>query len=183
MEPRTRLTPVNSGTRLAPVVQGSRLPRPDLGSWSSPCQSRLQGSRVQFSPCGPKLNTCPWWPSFQAYTRFSCHLQPQDLDHPRLIILINAEKCIWQNSTHFYDKNFWQIPLWSFPFGSAGKESACNVGYLASIPGLGRSPGKGKDYLLQDFCLENSVDCIVHGVAKSQTWLSNFHLLLHFDKL
>ena len=102
MEPRTRLPPVNSGTGRAPIVQGSRLPLPDLGSWSPQCQSRLQGSRVQFSPCGPKLNTCPWWPSFQVYTRFSCHLQPQDLDQPLLIILIDAEKCIWQNSTHFY---------------------------------------------------------------------------------
>ena len=33
-----------------------------------------------------------------------------------------------------------------FPCGSAGKESACNVGDLASIPGLGKSPGEGKGY-------------------------------------
>ena len=33
-----------------------------------------------------------------------------------------------------------------FPCGSAGKESACNVGDLGSIPGLGRSPGEGKGY-------------------------------------
>ena len=36
-----------------------------------------------------------------------------------------------------------------FPGGSAGKESACNAGDLGSIPGLGRSPGKGKGYPLQ----------------------------------
>ena len=36
-----------------------------------------------------------------------------------------------------------------FPYGSAGKESACNVGDLASVPGLGRSSGEGKGYLLQ----------------------------------
>ena len=36
-----------------------------------------------------------------------------------------------------------------FPGGSAGKESACNEGDLGSIPGLGRSPGEGKDYSLQ----------------------------------
>ena len=35
-----------------------------------------------------------------------------------------------------------------FPGGSAGKESACNEGDLGSIPGLGRSPGEGKGYLL-----------------------------------
>ena len=64
-----------------------------------------------------------------------------------------------------------------FPCGSAGKESACNVGYLASIPGLGRSLGERKDYPLQCSGLENSMDCIVHGVAKSQMWLSYFHFI------
>ena len=45
---------------------------------------------------------------------------------------------------------------------------------LGSIPGLGRSPGEGKDYQLQYSGLENSMNCIVHGVTKSQTRLSNF---------
>ena len=62
-----------------------------------------------------------------------------------------------------------------FPDGSAGKESACNVGDLGSVPGLGRSPGEGKGYPFQYSGLENSMDCIVHGVTKSQTQLSNFH--------
>ena len=48
-------------------------------------------------------------------------------------------------------------------------------GDLGSIPGLGRSPGEGKGYPLQYSCLENSMDCIVHGVAKSQTRLRDFH--------
>ena len=56
-----------------------------------------------------------------------------------------------------------------FPYGSAGKESTCNVGDLGSIPGLGRSPGEGKGYPLQYSGPENSMDCIVYGVAKSQT--------------
>ena len=43
-----------------------------------------------------------------------------------------------------------------FPCGSAGKEPACNVGDLGSIPGLGRSPGEGKGYPLQYAGLENS---------------------------
>ena len=46
---------------------------------------------------------------------------------------------------------------------------------LGSIPGLGRSPGEGRGYPLQYSGLENSMDCIVHGVAKSQTRLSDFH--------
>ena len=56
-----------------------------------------------------------------------------------------------------------------FPCGSAGKEFNCNAGDLDSIPGLGRSPGEGKGYPLQDSGLENSVDCIVHGIAESDT--------------
>ena len=62
-----------------------------------------------------------------------------------------------------------------FPCGSAGEESARNSGDLGSIPGLGRSPGEGNGYPLQCSGLENSLDCIVHGVAKSQTRLSGFH--------
>ena len=65
-----------------------------------------------------------------------------------------------------------------FPDSSVGKESACNVGDLGSIPGLGRSPGEGKGYPLQYSTLENPMDCIVHAVhrvAKSQIQLSDFH--------
>ena len=61
--------------------------------------------------------------------------------------------------------------------GSAGKESACSAGDLGLIPGLGRSPGEGKGYPLQYSGLENSMDCIVCGVAKSWTQLSDFHSL------
>ena len=64
-----------------------------------------------------------------------------------------------------YDNNFilFSPDRMAFPCGSAGKESACNVGDLGSILGLGRSPGEGKDYPLQYSDLENSMDCIVHG--------------------
>ena len=60
-----------------------------------------------------------------------------------------------------------------FPGGSDGKECAVNAGDLGSIPGLGRSPGEGKGYLLQYSGLENSVDCIVPEVAKSRTGQEN----------
>ena len=62
-----------------------------------------------------------------------------------------------------------------FPGSSAGKQSACSVGDLGWIPGLKRFPGEGKGYPLQYSGLENSMDCTVHGVAKSQTRLSDFH--------
>ena len=45
-----------------------------------------------------------------------------------------------------------------FPGDSDGKESTCNAGGPGSIPGLERSPGEGNDSLLQDSCLENSMD-------------------------
>ena len=61
-----------------------------------------------------------------------------------------------------------------FPGGSDGKVSVCNAGDPDSIPGLGRSPGEGNSYTLQDFSLENSMDrrawqARVHGVTKSWT--------------
>ena len=72
-----------------------------------------------------------------------------------------------------------------FPSGSEVKASACNVGDLGSIPGLGRSPGEGNGNPLQYSCLENPMDggawwATVHRVAKSQTRLSDWHFSLHF---
>ena len=70
------------------------------------------------------------------------------------------------------------LPLWL-----TGKESTCHAGDLGSIPGLGRSPGEGKGYQLQYSGLENSMDCIVHGVTKSQTRLSNFHFTSTYTEI
>ena len=56
-----------------------------------------------------------------------------------------------------------------FPGGSDGKESACSEGDLGLIPGLGRSPGEGNGYPVPFSGLENSMDCIVIGAAKSWT--------------
>ena len=55
----------------------------------------------------------------------------------------------------------------SFPHRSVGKESICNAGDSGSIPGSGRCSGEGKGYPLQYSALENSIDSIVYGVAKS----------------
>ena len=64
-----------------------------------------------------------------------------------------------------------------FPGSSAGKESACNVGDLGLIPGLGRSPGEGNSYPCQSSDLENSMDYIVHAVARKlfQECIVNLH--------
>ena len=67
------------------------------------------------------------------------------------------------------------------------KESACNAGDLVSTPGLGRSPGEGKGYPLHCSGLENSMDCIVHGLEKSQDMTERLSLsyvyasVTHFD--
>jgi len=68
------------------------------------------------------------------------------------------------------------VQFLGFPHGSAGKKSTYNVGGLGSIPGLGRSSREGNSgYPLQYSGLENSMDCIVNGVAKSWTQLSDFY--------
>ena len=73
--------------------------------------------------------------------------------------------------------------LLGFPAGSAGREPTCNARDLSLIPGLGRAPGEGNIYPLQYSGLENSMDCIVHGVAKSRTRLGGFdrHWLPHLE--
>ena len=69
--------------------------------------------------------------------------------------------------------------------GSDNKEFTCEAGDVGSIPGCRRSPGRGHGNPLQYFCLENPMDrgawrAIVHGVAESDTWLSDFHF--HFSR-
>ena len=99
------------------------------------------------------------------------------------VILFNKSLKTWHNwiivlKTREQFLESWESSyLWEkggFPSSSAGKESACNVGDLSLIPGLGRSPGEGNGCPLQYSGLENSMDCIVRGVAESDTmeWLS-----------
>ena len=78
------------------------------------------------------------------------------------------------------------IPWDGFPGGSDGKTCVCNARDPGSIPGLGRSPGEGNGNPLQYSCLENPMDrgawyATVHGVAKSQTRLSDLTLLIPWD--
>ena len=106
--------------------------------------------------------------------------------HPYFDVCCKAELlCLAENSYWILllkvSKHLLSLYL-GFSCGSAGKESACNAGDLGLIPGLGISPGKGKGYPLQYSSLENSMDCIVHGVTKSQTRLSDFHFLFIFGE-
>ena len=104
---------------------------------------------------------------------------------------LKGQSCVQRGYLHFImeDTHIFSPPQswWCFSGGSDGKESACNVGDLGSIPGLGRSPGEENGYPLQYSCMEISMDrgawqaIAFHGVAKSQTWLRNFHTILMID--
>ena len=58
---------------------------------------------------------------------------------------------------------------WASLVAQLSKEFTYNAGDLGSVPEWGRSPGEGKGYSLQYSGLENSMNCIVHRVAKSRT--------------
>jgi len=72
--------------------------------------------------------------------------------------------------------------MMGFPGGSDSEESVCKAGDLTWVRSLGQedSPGEKNGYPLQYSCLENPMDrgawrATVHGVAKSQTQLTDFH--------
>ena len=75
--------------------------------------------------------------------------------------------------------NLLTTSLHCFPGGSDSKESACSAADPGSILGLGRSLGEGNGYPLQYSGLEKSMDCIVHGVTKNRTRLSDFHFSIY----
>ena len=93
--------------------------------------------------------------------KVSCKAKKKSILRKRVIISVAAAK-----QRVLKTENFW-LGL-GFPGVSDSEESACNVGYLGSVPGLGRTPGEGKGYPLQYFGLENSTDCIVHVVTESR---------------
>ena len=87
-----------------------------------------------------------------------------------------GDQVVWEQKPVTFDR---YQKSYDFPGGSDGKVSAYNAGDLGSIPGSGRSPGEGNGNPLLYSCLENPMDggawwATVHGVAKSQTRLSNF---------
>ena len=63
------------------------------------------------------------------------------------------------------------FPLMSFPGGSDGKESACNVGHLGAIPGMGRYPGEGTGYPLQNSWAFLVAQLIKNPPAMRETWV------------
>ena len=119
------------------------------------------------------------------------------LQTPLLTCLVSALvfECYWSSDSYWHHlgnimvaslsllSNQDRFLPWSrikqgFPCSSGGKESSCKVGDMDSIPESGRSPGEGNVNPFQYSCLENPMDreawwATVHGVTKSQLWLSN----------
>ena len=92
----------------------------------------------------------------------------------------SMDRGVWQATVHGFAKSLIRLSFHFhihsfqvFPGSSDGKGSACNERNVGSIPQLGRSPGEGKGYPLQYSGLESSMDCRVHGVAKSRTQVSD----------
>ena len=101
---------------------------------------------------------------------------PQQLSWSRICLQCRRPRFnSWVRKIHWRRDRLPTPACLGFPGVSAGKGSACNTGDLGSIPGLGISPGEGKGYPLQYSGLENFIDCIVRGIAKSQTRLRDFH--------
>ena len=95
-------------------------------------------------------------------------LVPSVLSISRTISFSPTEALYWLNSNSV-------LPLQASQEAQVVKNPSASTGGVSFIPGLGRSPGEGKGYPLQYSGLENSMDCIVHGVSKSRTQLSDFH--------
>ena len=138
---------------------------------------------------GHKANKSRGTQSFPICTQFSLLLfNSTSFVHSNL--LCSFHDCAFKNQTLRWwslprpfprngSTHLSRLPWWGFAGGSVGKESDCNAGDSGSIPGWGRSPGGGNDNPLQYSCLGNFMDrrtwrVTVHGVAESQTRLSNW---------
>ena len=152
------------------------------------------------SPWGHKESDTTEWMNWTELIKFK---SDSELSSWPLLSLLEYVERVWLLPLSFNYWTMWLVDklrdkfpmvlLWSyldssplqlcsgesnFPGGLDGKESACNAGDPGSKPGSGRSPGEGNSYPFQYSCLENPMGrgvrwAIVHGVAKSQTWLSN----------
>ena len=131
----------------------------------------------QYPTCAPTVLCCTsLWEVKQSTTATIYCLHPLPLLFYCLHqhnFTISGNSCLqrWKLLINFITRTL------GFPGNSVGEESVCHAGDLGLIPGSGRSPGVGNGNQLQYSCLENPMDreagwAIVHGVAKSRTWLN-----------
>ena len=158
--------------------------------WDSPgkntgvgCHFLLQCIQVKVKlPSHVWLLATPWTAAYQAPPSMEFSRQeywsglpfppPEDLPNPGI------EPASPVFPVFEADSSPLKKPQAGLPWWLRVKASACNVGDLGSIPGLGRYPGELNGNPLQYSCLENPMDggawwATVHGVAKSQTRLSD----------
>ena len=143
-------------------------------SWALPLRVRFYTHLM----CSFQMQTCMFDEYFIAYKAFSCIIflelwNPQRQD---VIILISQTKEINSEKWKWFSCGYGLTQ--GFPDGSEVKESAYNAGDLGSFSELERSPGEENSYPFQYSCLENSMNreawwATVHGITKSQTWLSD----------
>ena len=112
------------------------------------------------------------------------HITPLSLFSASLLLCKFPIRVFIKQFSFFQTLNFYLVLgyswLMDFPGGSDSEESACNAGAPGSIPGSGRSCGKGNGIPLPYSCLENFVDrgawwATVHGVAVRHSWATNTH--------
>ena len=112
-----------------------------------------------------------WWATVHGVAKSGIRLSERALFLGTWRIQMKLKTRCLQFKSHFQLTQCILAPNLSSPTITTGisvmQESACNAGDLGSTPGLGRSPGEGQGYPLQYSGLENSTDCIVHGVTKS----------------
>ena len=133
---------------------------------------------------------CIVFPQTTIWSPNDYHMTPTPLPvHglDKLYPLILLENSYWIHENRFlmgyrFQRDFNMVPSYTLKRGRRLRWHL-SVGDLGSIPGLGRSPGEGKGYPLQYSGLENSMDHIVHGVAKSWTRLSDFHTYFFCEHL
>ena len=128
-----------------------------------------------------------WKPSSDSHRCISKQLFPHVILEKHTFALLGNSVHSWERGNPSKEtrlpnaSEIWSQPcsVWASLAAQLVKESTCNAGDLGSIPGLGRSPGEGKCYPFQYSGLEDSRGCIVHGVAKTWTWPSYFHVHFH----
>ena len=146
----------------------------DWGTGASPSASVLPMNIQDWFPLGlTDLIPCSPWDSQKSF--------------PVLLFKSNSSvlKLIYC-STLISIHDYWKaiaLAIWGIPYGLDNKETAYNVGGPGLVPRSGSSPGEVNGNSLQYSCLENPMDrgawgAKVHGVAKSWTWLSNWHLAI-----